>query len=63
MRTRETTGAVRKENAVLYEVHTQVGSRSSLKDVTKRAPSQREQRPMGVVSILSILPEREEAGD
>jgi hypothetical protein len=29
----------------------------------ERAPFQREEWPMGVVSILSILPERKEAGD
>jgi len=29
----------------------------------ERELSQREERPKGVVSILSVLPEREEAGD
>jgi len=54
--------AAREESAGLYEVSTQAVSWSFLKDVTKHGLSQREERAMGVVSILSILPERGEAG-
>ena len=52
---------LRREKAGFYEVHIQAGSCSVLKGVMERAPFQREERPMGgVVSILSILQEREE---
>jgi len=59
----QTACTMEKDPVGLCEVHSKAGSGSALKDVMQRGPSQREEGPMRMVSILPMLSERAEVGD
>jgi site-specific recombinase XerD len=59
----QTVCPIEKGSVGLCEVHSQAGSGSAWKDVMQRGPSQREEEPMGRVSILPMVSERGEVGD